>query len=566
MRLPGSLETFVLIVGAGPVGLAMGTILRRHGVAVEIIERSDGPTTHSKAIGVHARTLESMHSLGLTEKLISAGNPMSAFRLVDRQRLIMRSGFRAIDSAYPFVLGLPQSQTERLLLEAFTALGGHVRWQTHLTAIESSGSVGENGQKAKACFRDASGNESICHADWIVGADGSRSSVREMVGIAFPGGDYGRAFVLGDVELDWAGPRHELQFHFSKGGYLLIVPMPEGLFRVIAQTDLSYADFQRRERPEATLEELQAIVDRNGPGGIRVHSPRWLTCAPFYFRTAERFRKGRVFLAGDAAHLFSPLGAQGLNAGFQDAFNLGWKLGFVGRGFASETVLDSYEDERRPIVDLLAKVTAKTTRFITTTSPLLRLARRHATAFMDKTPLVQKRLPQLLAGIMQKYAPDGILCGPSAVGLVAAGARVPHAFIVAGAGYVPLASLLHGQKVTMLYLLRRATAEALQQIANQWSARLRAAEPYFQPVIVARETAADAAMSGIPVYEDRLGALFNGDMDIGDSACIAVRPDGFCAGSTHGLDGAALRRHLSEVLSAPVPRIAALLKEERYVA
>ncbi|MFC6521847.1 FAD-dependent monooxygenase [Undibacterium arcticum] len=321
----------VLIVGAGPVGLATAALLRQHGVAVRIIEKNKGPTPYSKAIGIHARTLESMHALGLTEQLIADGHPMHKFRLVEDGRTIMAAGFSNIGSPYSFVLGLPQSRTEQNLLARFQELGGSVEWGTHLTGITSCGNPGMPDAPAVVRVQDADGVEQTISCNWLIGADGSRSAVREMAKIAFPGGDYGNAFILGDVKIDWDGPKYDLQFFLSGKGYLLLIPMPNGMHRIIAQTDQTYEDFQQGERPATTLQELQQIVNRNGPGNLRVHSPQWLTCAPFYHRLADTAVKDRIVLVGDAFHLFSPLGAQGLNTGFQDAFNLGWKLAFIER-------------------------------------------------------------------------------------------------------------------------------------------------------------------------------------------------------------------------------------------
>src|SRR5690606_31121273 len=195
---------------------------------------------------------------------------------------------------------------------------------------------------AEVVLEHEDGTQECVSCNWLIGCDGSRSAVRDQAKIAFEGGDYGNAFILGDAQIDWGGPKDELQFFLSGKGYMLLVPMPDGLHRIIAQTDRKYEDFQSKDRPQATLEELQAIVDRNGPGGIRVHSPQWLTSAPFYHRLAETSVKGRVVLAGDAFHLFSPLGAQGLNTGFQDAFNLAWKLAFIEKGWSGVKLLETY--------------------------------------------------------------------------------------------------------------------------------------------------------------------------------------------------------------------------------
>lgn len=518
----------VLIVGAGPVGLAIGAMLRRHGVKARIVERSEGPTPFSKAVGVHAITLESMHALGLTEQLISDGRPMHRFRLQEEGRTIMSAGFTGVGSAYEFVLGLPQSRTERRLLERLEAQGGLVEWQTELVSLDSGP------DEALAVVRAADGSQEHIRCRWVVGADGGRSSVREFSGIRFDGGDYGRAFILGDVRLDWEGPKEDLQFFLGASGYLLVVPMPEGMHRIIAQTDRQYDDFQGAERPQATLQELQDIVDRNGPGGIRLHSPQWLTCAPFYHRCAETPVKGRVALAGDAFHLYSPLGAQGLNTGFQDAFNLAWKLAFIENGWADPSLLETYAQERLELVKRVGAMTARTTRYITATDPVERQMRQELTRQLNDTPKVQILLPRMLAGLMQSYGPEAWLSHASDEDLPQPGTRLPHAWVAEASGYRPLASLVHGTAYTLLLLKSVADEEATQMLAPDTMAALRAEFPFLQFLVVAREFDArdEPLPAGLRRVEDRLGdvALRLGCQSLPQGmASLLVRPDGYVA-------------------------------------
>lgn len=535
----------VLIVGGGPVGMAVGAMLRRHGVKSRIVERSEGPTPYSKAVGVHANTLESMHALGLSEQLVSDGRPLHRFRLQEEGRAIMSAGFSGIGSPYEFVLGLPQSRTERRLLERLQAQGGDVEWRTELVSLQDSG------EAAQAVVRHADGSEETIHSRWVVGADGGRSTVRELSGIAFPGGDYGRAFILGDVRLDWDGPKEDLQFFLSPSGYLLVVPMPEGLHRIIAQTDRRYEDFQTEDRPVATLEELQAIVDRNGPGGIRVHSPEWLTCAPFYHRCAETPVKGRVLLAGDAFHLYSPLGAQGLNTGFQDAFNLAWKLAFIEQGWAGPELLQTYAQERLELVQRVGAMTARTTRYITATDPVERQMRQELTSQLNDTPKVQQVLPRLLAGLLQSYGEQARLSAPSDAGLPAAGGRIPHAWVPDAGGYRPLASLVHGVSYTLLLLKSVGDEAALRTLAPAEVAALRAEFPFLQIVLVAREAGAlgEQLPPGVRLVEDRLGevGLRLGSQSLpGGVASVLVRPDGYCAQAVRGWDLPQVARYFRE--------------------
>lgn len=526
--------TPVLIVGAGPVGLAIAALLRKHGVAARIVERGAGPTPFSKAIGVHARTLEGMHALDLTDQLVSDGHPMHRFRLNEAGSAIMSASFGQIDSPYNFVLGLPQSRTERRLLERFEQLGGIVEWQTKLIGVDDLGDPQDFKRPARVRVQHHDGRMEEIACRWLIGADGSRSSVRDLAGIGFPGGDYGNAFILGDVKIDWDGPGNELQFFLSAKGYLLLVPMPDGMHRIIAQTDRKYEDFQKGEKPVATLEELQAIVDANGPGGIRVHSPQWLTCAPFYHRCADTALKQRVILAGDAFHLFSPLGAQGLNTGFQDCFNLAWKLAYIEKGWSSLRLLDTYKSEREAIARLIANVTSKTTSHITATSLHQRLYRRFIARWYNNTDKVQRLLPRLLAGLMQSYGCDAYLSGESGTRLPEAGSRMPHAWLPGGSGIEPLAATVHGTRYTLMLVKNRLDDAAIAALEKFWTPAVQAQYPFLQIAVVARETSRwmGKLPKGVRLIEDRLGSLFNA-LNEQPEAMILARPDGFVAASAN---------------------------------
>jgi 2-polyprenyl-6-methoxyphenol hydroxylase-like FAD-dependent oxidoreductase len=542
--------------------MATAALLRQQGIPVRIVERGNAPTPFSKAIGVHARTLESMHALGLTEKLVSQGHPMHAFRLVEDGKTILQAGFGKIGSAYPFVLGLPQSRTERTLLERLESLGGAVEWNTELVAILQLGRPDCEPAVVRLRRPDGSLEEVACN--WLVGADGSRSAVRELAGIGFPGGDYGKAFVLGDVRIDWDGPKQDLQFFLSANGYMLLVPMPNGMHRIIAQTDKTFQDFQHPARPSVTLDDLQQIVDLMGPGRLRIHSPDWLTSAPFYHRRADTCVTGRTVLVGDAFHLFSPLGAQGLNTGFQDAFNLGWKLAYIEKGWASASLVDTYRDEREAIANLIANVTSRTTEYLTATAWHQRFKRRVLTRLRGKTAQAQDMLPRMLAGLMQAYDARGELAGTSAPGLPQAGQRIPHAWLPDGAGYKPLAALLHGTRFTLLVVKNRLDDISLELLENFYLDSLQR-HPYLAIAVVTREVAAlNRVAGGVNVIEDRLGGVFAA-LGVTGEASLLVRPDGYCAASAHGWSPDAIDAYFMEAGIRPsLNTTSNVIKESAY--
>lgn len=540
------ISTDIAIVGAGPVGMALAATVARFGMKVTLIEASSGTTPFSKAVGIHAITLEKMHTLGLTDALIADGFPMRDYAVYEDGACTMSTSFRGLPTPYDFVLGLPQSKTEAQLAKDIEAQGVTVLWRHTLRSVDTIGALDDPSKPAEITVETPDGGTMVLTADYVVGADGGRSPTREAVGIGFPGGSYGKAFLLGDVKLDWNGPRYELQFHLSKHGYLLLIPMPDGMHRVIAQTDQKWEDFQdRNNRPEVTLQMVQDIIDQRGPGGIRAHSPTWLTAAPFYYRLAETAHKERVFLAGDALHLVSPLGAQGLNTGFGDAFNLGWKIGHVHSGMAHPSLLKTYGEERIALAKKLLSVTSRTTHYITAVRWYERLARRIATKWINKTIKVQQDLPALLSGIRQSYDPKVLLGASPETAWPTPGTRLPGAQIVNRTHVSDVAELVHGPRFTMMFLLRTLTDVQRRDLEAEIE-KLREYRYLVRPIVVARECGANVpTLNGATLYVDPMASLV-GQIGHHVAATTLVRPDGVVAASCETTDGELAHRFFQQ--------------------
>lgn len=556
-----------VVVGAGPVGLATAVALTQHGLDVIVIDGSSGPTPYSKAIGIHSRTMELMHTVGLSDAMLRDGNPMRDFAVYEAGRPTMTSSFAAVPSPYPFVLGLPQSQTERHLLSKLLEGGGKVLWNHRLSGILDPGEPDDPTWRALVSVQTDDGQVLEIGADWIIGADGGRSTVRDACGIAFPGGSYGNAFILGDVMHDWAGDRHKLQFHLSRSGYLLLIPMPGGMHRVIAQTDRKWEDFQNSSRPDARLEDLQAIIDARGPGGIRAHSPSWLTTAPFYYRLAERAQHKRMFLAGDALHLFSPLGAQGLNTGFGDAFNLAWKVGMVHRGMASTDLLETYGQERLAIGAKLIEVTSTTNRYITAKRFYERLPRALITRVINSGIRIQRDLPALMSGVRQAYDASTPLTRPEPMAPLRAGERLPSAALTSKAGQsIELTDIVHGTGFTLMFIARRGHADvlrALNEVLRPEHVDARVSRTLF----VCREAGDDPDLPcPVEFFHDPLGQI-TGTLEGMQEATVIVRPDGFISTCCPGIDPALVSRFFEATIWARQGlAIVPQLKGQRHVA
>lgn len=356
----------VLVVGAGPVGLVLACELARRQVPFRLIDKLAQPTDESRAIVVHARSLEMMERIGTVEPLIASGVKAIAMTFHAKGETLARLNLDTVESPYPFSISTAQTETERILSERLAQLGGTIERQVELVGLE------QDEHEVRATLRHHDGREEIASSDWIVGTDGSRSTVRHLLGTKLEGSFEGERFLLGDVEADYELERESMHTFFAAGdGPLLVFPMLGQRMRLIAQLT------HDSDGVEPTLEQFQAVCDERA-GGITLRSEHWLTIFEIHHAQVPRYRHGRAFLAGDAAHVHSPAGGQGMNTGMQDAFNLGWKLVLASKGKASEQLLDSYHVERHPVAEHVIDQTTMLTYLATIHHVLARKLRNHA--------------------------------------------------------------------------------------------------------------------------------------------------------------------------------------------
>lgn len=331
----------VLIVGAGPVGLTMAAELARYDVAVRIVDKAARRTDKSKALVLWSRTLELLDRAGCTDTFVAAGQKVDAADIIASSKLLARVSFAGVKSPYPYALMLPQSETERLLEEHLNRLGVHVEREVELTQFATS----QTG--VKATLRSVSGQEETFDIPWMVGCDGAHSAVRHGLGMSFVGDTLQTDWILADVHMKaFPFPASEIAIYWHEKGVLVVFPISPGRYRVIADQGVS----TDAHLPEPTLSDVQAALDERGPGGLVALDPIWLSAFRINERKVADYRSGRVFLAGDAAHVHSPAGGQGMNTGMQDAFNLAWKLALVCRGVCTDgAVLESYSTERSAV-------------------------------------------------------------------------------------------------------------------------------------------------------------------------------------------------------------------------
>jgi 2-polyprenyl-6-methoxyphenol hydroxylase-like FAD-dependent oxidoreductase len=391
----------VLIVGAGPVGLTMAAELARYGIDVRIIDKSPHPTETSKALVVWARSLELMERLGCTPAFLQAGLRARRATMRTGRTELGHASMDGIASQYDFALMIPQRDTERLMAAQLASLGVTVEREVemqHFTATHDH---------VEVVLRHADGQEETVATPWLIGCDGAHSTVRHGLGFEFGGSAQPDDWMLADVRLDGDGmpPADEIAIYLHRDGPFVIFPIPGGRARVIAtvgKTDPAHP------RPDPTLAEVQAMVDRRAGGGFHVTDPVWLANFHINERKVAEYRRGRVFLAGDAAHIHSPAGGQGMNTGMQDAFNLAWKLAMVTQGTAAEILLDSYTPERSAVGDMVLRNAGRLTDMATLSHPAAQAARNLALRFLLGRHAVQDKLATTMSEIDIAY-PDSPL-------------------------------------------------------------------------------------------------------------------------------------------------------------
>jgi 2-polyprenyl-6-methoxyphenol hydroxylase-like FAD-dependent oxidoreductase len=406
-------EPQVLVVGAGPVGLVAGAELARRGVRVRVIDKLTQPTDQSRAIAIHPRSLDMFDRMGIVDELVSTGIKAIAMQLYAGHTKLFRVPLGEVDSAFPFTLTTAQTETERVLNGHLESLGVTVDRGVELIALTQD----DDGVHVTLRREDGS-TEEVC-ASWVIGADGGHSMVRKMVGTKLAGSFVGERFLLADVDAEHQLDLDSMHTFFAPDGPVIVLPMADGRMRFLAEVH----DAQLNLNP--TQDDLQAILDRR-IGGIRVLRSHWLTGFEIHHARVPAYRWGRVFLAGDAAHIHSPAGGQGMNTGMQDAFNLAWKLAAVIDGKTDDTLLDSYEAERLPIADGVIAFTDRLTK-AGTLSGLPRRIRDVVIRMISRVPAARRFMAETATEVNVSYKNSPIAMGrcPRRA-KVSAGEHLPH--------------------------------------------------------------------------------------------------------------------------------------------
>lgn len=377
-------ESDVLIIGAGPTGLTLATALASRGIRPVVVDRQPEGSNTSRAAVVHAHTLEVLETIGVADRLVKRGIHAPRFTIRDRDRILIPLPFDALPSRYPYTLMVPQATTEAVLLDRFVELGGRVSRPRTLVDVD------QDRDGVTAIFEDGG----RLRARYLVGADGMHSVVRERAKIGFPGGGYEESFSLADVRLSGGAPADEVILYFSPAGMVVVAPLPGGVHRIVAAVDSA------PEHP--TIEFVQGLLDHRGAE----HEPAivkdvlWGSRFRVHHRVADTFRADRVLIAGDAAHVHSPAGGQGMNIGIQDGIVLAGALAAALAG-GGEQLLDAYTSARRAVANEVVELADRLTK-LATAPRLLRPLRNTLLRVLAGIPGFRRRLTWQLSGLVYR--------------------------------------------------------------------------------------------------------------------------------------------------------------------
>jgi 2-polyprenyl-6-methoxyphenol hydroxylase-like FAD-dependent oxidoreductase len=465
----------ILIVGAGPIGLFLANECARRGLRWRLIESQATQSVHSKALAIFTRTLEIFDMAGIVAPFLEAANRVTSVVLATRDRTLARMRFEPKESPYAFVAMVPQDVTESLLVQELRRKGGAVEYETAFVSADLeaecvSVTVNHKGETAKI------------RASFVVGCDGAHSMVRKAVNLPLEGGDYDVPYMLADIETNGTLPADELQLCSSEFGPAAIFPISRTRSRLVGT-------IEHPEGEAPSLELVQRILSQRAPSGIEAHALHWSSYFRIHHRHAAQLRVGRIFLAGDAAHIHSPFGGQGMNTGLHDVWNLIWKLDLFLHGRGNEQLLDSYGAERLPIIKNVIETTDFMTRVMATPNKFVQVLRNAVIPMASHMAPFQHAFVQRLSELGVAYRGSPIIEGP--------GKRYFDNSLRGG----------NGIKSRFLLMVNHDNEPSIQEAAAQLCA-------HFNDVVELRASG-------------------------GHSGLTLVRPDGYIAYSAHNGDGIA---------------------------
>ncbi|GHC10386.1 FAD-dependent monooxygenase [Cerasicoccus arenae] len=535
----------ILIVGAGPVGLCLACELARYGVPFRLIEKRPEASKTSKALGIHARSLEMLEDMGLVDRFIERGLKVHRMNFYAGGKQLTHVNLSEVDSKHNFTLDLPQNLTEALFIERLAEMGHKVERYVELMGLSQD----EDGVAVE--LRKKGGVVEKSTYPYVVGCDGSHSIVRKILGMHFDGNAYPEHFALADVHIDSALAPDEMHMFFHGDGFLILFPMRDKRFRVIATVSTT-------DEPELDEAYFQQLMDKRTKQQSHISDGIWFSNFRIHHRIVQEYRDGRVFLAGDAAHIHSPAGGQGMNTGMQDAYNLAWKLALKSENLGD--LLESYSPERQPIGRGVVELTDRMTKVATMQNPVGAAIRNRLLPVMASLGIVQHKMVDSIEEIDVNYRDTK--CVGEYLGAAAAstrspfaqgpqpGDRAPDAIVTQSESGKPtrLYDLYHGPHYTLLlFISSDANEDELSHMKLTLEQSQRRLGKWLKCACVSGRKLPRGLDSTDYVYLDaRLTAHKNyGVTQV--QALYLIRPDGYIAFRSLPLDGNSLIAYLNRL-------------------
>ncbi|MBA2656600.1 MAG: FAD-dependent monooxygenase [Tatlockia sp.] len=386
----------VLIVGAGPVGLFCANELSRQGLNCRIVEKKSALSDHSKALAIHIRSLDLLKDCGFLDDFESQGLPIEGMIIKSKGKQLINANLSDLNENHHHLIALPQDKTERIFYQGLKEKGLEVTWNTELIKIEQCPT------NVLATLQKSDGSSELVRASWLIACDGAHSTLRKLVYADFRGSNYGQTWWLVDLHIDWDQPKDKMIAYLSDEGPLACFPMGSKRYRLVMTAPL------KTDSKTPTMEDIEEIFKRRCSDQASLSNPIWLSKFGIAERQIQKYRYERIFFAGDAAHIHSPMGGQGLNTGLQDIYNLAWKLALVHKNLAKEELLNSYQLERFPIAKNVLKKTGITTKMILLKNPILVALRNRFLKLVFSIKTLRKSILRDLAELDISYAASPI--------------------------------------------------------------------------------------------------------------------------------------------------------------
>jgi 2-polyprenyl-6-methoxyphenol hydroxylase-like FAD-dependent oxidoreductase len=447
-------ETEVFIVGAGPAGLTAGLQLAAYGVNFRIVDKKETFSENSRAIGIQPRSMEIFEQMGVIGDFLAKGRKASGVDFHTRGRVVEINLFGSGEgkTAYPFLLLLEQGETEKIFHRRLQAEGCEVEWRTEVLGVDLQE------DNAVLHLKRENGEETV-RTRWLIAADGAKSLVRHAAGVPFGGGTYEQKYAVVDVKtVEGKADQNHLNLILNKTGIVLLLPLTRtDTYRLVTTFPPSFDDNGK----EPGFEDIQRYVAGMFPGGLRIADPKWYSNFRIHSRCVDRFQNGPVFFVGDAAHIHSPVGAQGMNTGIQDAYNLAWKLAVVVKGLLPEAILESYHQERYPVAQALVKTTDRVFRLVNRQEALFRAFRAYAYPYLIKLisslPGIRSKLFRAVSQLAIRYR-EGLLIRDDGSGFPSTapgpGDRLPYVYLYRDAGRLSSYTLFDYERHHLLMFVK----------------------------------------------------------------------------------------------------------------